>query len=142
MSTFLRVKIGIMSLRCNRIGVDLMHINLCDDVQVLTPIAGKMTYDEFQSELERADLSVRAFAELIGMRPNSISNYAKAGEVPSHLAIIVTLVAELANRAVDYKALIARLEISPKLPRGAACNGEFRGDLRSESERQGKLDLS
>lgn len=101
-----------------------------------------MTYDEFQSELERSDLSVRAFAELIGMRPNSISNYAKTGAVPSHLAIIVTLVAELSDHAVDYKSLIAQLEISPKLPRGAACNGDFRGDLRSASERQGSLDLS
>lgn len=101
-----------------------------------------MTYDEFQSELERADLSVRVFAELIGMRPNSITNYSKAGEVPSHLAIIVTLVGELADRAVDYRALISRLNISPKLPRGAACNGAFRGDLRSVSERQGKLDLT
>lgn len=101
-----------------------------------------MTYDEFQSKLESADLSVRAFAELIGMRPNSVSNYAKAGEVPSHLAIIVTLMAELAEQAIDYGALIDQLEISPKLPRGAACNGNFSGDLRSESERQGRLDLS
>ena len=90
-----------------------------------------MTYDEFQSELERADLSVRSFAELIGMRPNSISNYAMAGEVPSHLAIIVTLVAELADRAINYRVLVDRLEVTPKRPRGAARNGDFRGDLRS-----------
>lgn len=101
-----------------------------------------MTYDEFQSELERADLSVRAFAELVGMRPNSITNYAKVEAVPSHLAIIVTLVAELANRAVDYQEMIDRLEIAPKRPRGAACNGDFRGDLRWEAERQGRLDIS
>lgn len=121
--------------------LDAQHINLCDRrTGAVSDVAG-MTYNEFQAELERADLSVRAFAELIGMRPNSISNYAKADEVPSHLAIIITLIAELANRAIDYKALIERLDISPKRPRGAACNGDFRGDLRAKSERQGRLDL-
>ena len=122
--------------------VDLRHINLCDERTVLAAVFSYMTYDEFLSELERSELSVRAFAQLIGMRPNSTTNYARAGVVPSHLAIIVTLVAELANRAVDYTALIDRLEIAPKLPRGAACYGDFRGDLRSELDRQGKLDLS
>lgn len=100
-----------------------------------------MTYSEFQSELERADLSVRAFAELIGMRPNSISNYAKTGQVPSHLAVIVTLMAELAERAIDYQGLIERLNLSPKRPRGSARNGDFRGDLHQENGRQGRLDL-
>lgn len=101
-----------------------------------------MTYKEFQSELERADLSVRAFAELISMRPNSISNYAKKDELPSHLAVIVTLVAELAERAVDFRSIIERLELSTKRPRGAARNGDFRGDLLQDNGRQGRLDLS
>lgn len=100
-----------------------------------------MTYIEFQTNLERAGLSVRAFAELIGMRPNSVTNYAKTGKVPSHLAVIVTLVAELAERAIDYHDIIERLDLAPKRPRGSARNGDFRGDLHRDSGRQGNLDL-
>lgn len=100
-----------------------------------------MTYEEFQAELDRADLSLRAFAELIGMRPNSVSNYAQSGAIPSHLAIIVTLIAELSDRMVDFRSVISRLNITPKRPRGAAGKGDFRGGLKSEGERQGRLDL-
>ena len=101
-----------------------------------------MTYGEFQSELERADLSIRAFAELVGMRPNSISNYAKSGQIPSHLAIIATLFAELALRAIDYRDMIERLDVTPKRPRGAARNGNFHSNLHQKSGRQGRLDLT
>lgn len=101
-----------------------------------------MTYEEFQAELDRADLSLRAFAELIGMRPNSVSNYAKSGAVPSHLAIIVTLLAVLSDQKVDFRSVIDQLDIAPKRPRGAAGNGDFRGVLKSEVARQGRLDLS
>ena len=101
-----------------------------------------MTYEEFQAELDRADMSVRVFAELIGMRPNSVSNYAKRGEVPSHLAVIVTLMAELSSQAIDFSSALERLDIAPKRPRGAAGNGDFRGDLKAERERQGRLDLA
>ena len=56
-----------------------------------------MSYANFLLELERAGLSVRAFAELVGMNPNSISNYARNGEMPTHLALIAVLVAELGS---------------------------------------------
>ncbi|WP_394155983.1 hypothetical protein [Loktanella salsilacus] len=101
-----------------------------------------MTYEEFQAGLDRADLSIRAFAEIIGMRPNSISNYAKIGMVPSHLAIIVTLMAEMSSREIDFKPLINRLNVDIKRPRGSAGNGNFRGDLKSEGERQARLNLT
>lgn len=52
-----------------------------------------MGYDAFLRDLARASLSIRAFAELIGMNPNSVSNYARSGEVPDKLAIIAALVA-------------------------------------------------
>jgi lambda repressor-like predicted transcriptional regulator len=50
-----------------------------------------MLYTDFLAELGKAGLSVRAFAELIGMNPNSISNHARTGEVPTHLAGIAKL---------------------------------------------------
>lgn len=94
-----------------------------------------LSYDEFLSELGRAGLSVRKFAELVGMRPNSVSNNAKRGEVPNHLAVIATLLAELGVRRIPIDPVFARLELtkSVKKPRGTAAAGKFGGD------KQGRL---
>jgi hypothetical protein len=91
-------------------------------------------YAEFLAELERAGLSVRGFAELIGMNPNSITNYAGRGELPQHIALVAVLVAEMAARGVEYRGAIARVAPTKK-PRGATRLGHFGGD------RQSTLDL-
>ena len=67
-----------------------------------------VTYSEFVAELDRASLSIRAFAALLGMRPNSISNYASVGEVPAHLGLIAALLAELKTHRIGFDAAIAR----------------------------------
>lgn len=94
-----------------------------------------MPYADFLTELARAGLSVRAFADLIGMNPNSISNYARGGEVPSHLALIAALIGELGAQGMDYRRVVARVEVTPKKPRGGGRRGHFGGD------RQSSLDL-
>jgi hypothetical protein len=94
-----------------------------------------MSYVSFLLELERAGLSIRAFAELVGMNPNSISNYARVGELPTHLALIVVLVAELNSHGLNYRQAMAKVELTPKRPRGGARRGRFGGD------RQTNLDL-
>jgi transcriptional regulator with XRE-family HTH domain len=96
-----------------------------------------MLYANFILELDRAGLSVRAFAELVGMNPNSISNYARAGDLPSHLAIIAVLVAELGSRGLDYRQAIAKVEIAPKKPRGGAQRGRFGGDRQTSLDLEG-----
>lgn len=93
-----------------------------------------MSYADFLLELEKARLSVRAFAELIGMNPNSISNYARAGELPSHLALIAVLIAELSVQGIDYRRVMQKVEIAPKKPRGGARRGHFGGDRQSSLE--------
>lgn len=93
-----------------------------------------MPYAEFLAELERAALSVRGFADLIGMNPNSITNYAARGEVPQHIAIVAVLVAELATSGGDYRTAIAKVAPKKK-PRGGSRRGYFGGD------RQPSLDL-
>jgi hypothetical protein len=87
-----------------------------------------MVYSEFLAELTRANLSVRAFAQLMGMNPNSISNYARLGEVPVHLALIAVLIAEMSVQGLDFHGPIARVELTPKRPRGRAQLGHFGGD--------------
>jgi hypothetical protein len=87
-----------------------------------------MSYNDFLNELTRAGLTVRAFAGLIGMNPNSITNYARVQAVPAHLALIAVLIAELSVQGLDYRSLIATVDIAPKKPRGRARQGRFGGD--------------
>lgn len=94
-----------------------------------------MLYAEFLDALGRAGLSVRAFAELVGMNPNSISNYARTGELPTHLALIAVLVAGVSDLGGDYRRVMSKVELAPKKPRGGAGRGRFGGD------RQNNLDL-
>ena len=93
-----------------------------------------MTYDEFIGELGKAGLSVRGFADLLSMRPNSVSNNAKRGEVPSHLAIIAALLAEMHIRGIPYDAVFSRLDLSKKKARGGAAAGRFGGDKQQQLE--------
>jgi transcriptional regulator with XRE-family HTH domain len=94
-----------------------------------------MLYTEFLALLGKAGLSVRAFAELIGMNPNSVSNYARTGDVPTHLALIAVLVVGITELGGDYRQIMSKVEVTPKKPRGAARQGHFGGD------RQTNLDL-
>lgn len=87
-----------------------------------------MSYNDFLDELTKAGLTVRAFAELIGMNPNSITNYARVQAVPGHLALIAVLIAELSVQGLDYRGPIAKVDIAPKKPRGGARQGQFGGD--------------
>jgi hypothetical protein len=88
----------------------------------------------FLAELDRAGLSVRSFAELVGMNPNSITNYAGRGELPQHIGLLAVLIAEMAVGGLNYRAAIAKVAPTKK-PRGATRRGHFGGD------RQANLDL-
>ena len=87
-----------------------------------------MSYEEFLIHLGRVGLSVRAFAELVGMNPNSITNYARATELPSHLALIAVLIVRISELGGDYRQAMSKVELTPKRPRGAARRGHFGGD--------------
>ena len=87
-----------------------------------------MTYTEFLAELSQAALSVRKFAALVQMHPNSVSNYARSGEVPTHLAVIAALLAELRRNGIDHQPVFSRIRVAAKRPRGAAEHGRFGGN--------------
>jgi len=86
-----------------------------------------MTYDEFRRQLGKAGVTAREFAELVALNPNSITNYARQGGVPSHLAVIVALMGEMAEHKIDFRPVLAGIEISQKKQRGAGI-GKFGGD--------------
>lgn len=91
-----------------------------------------MTYEEFQRQLGKAGITVREFAELLRMNRNSVTNCATRGEVPSHLAVIVILMAQLAEEGLDFRAPLRHVEIEPKRPRGAGSRGRFGGDRQAD----------
>lgn len=91
-----------------------------------------MQYPEFQRQLGKAGLTVREFAELLKMNRNSVSNYARQGSVPAHLAVIATLLATLAEHRIDFRPLLAGLEIEEKKPRGSGTQGQFGGSRQAD----------
>tara|TARA_E500000318_G_scaffold111102_1_gene128492 strand:+ start:2439 stop:2768 length:330 start_codon:yes stop_codon:yes gene_type:complete len=95
-----------------------------------------MPYADFLVELGKAGLSVRAFADLVGMNPNSISNYARTGELPTHLALIAVLITGVSDLGGDYRHIMSKVTLTPKKVRGGARKGHFGGD------RQNSLDLA
>lgn len=92
--------------------------------------AVRMTYSEFQRQLGKAGLTIREFSELLQMSRNSLTNYAAGGDIPSHLAVIVTLMAEMAEHGLGFRDAVHKIKIQPKKPRGAASNGRFGAKLR------------
>lgn len=86
-----------------------------------------MTYDEFLRQLGKAGLNIREFAEAVKMNRNSVTNLAKQGEVPSHLAVIATLMGILADHHIQFLDALAQIQIKPKKPRGSAAKGRFGG---------------
>lgn len=85
-----------------------------------------MNYEEFRRQLGKAGLTAKDFAELVKLNRNSITNYAKTGEVPSHLAVIAALLGEMAEHKIDFRNVLSRIEITPNKPRGAGV-GKFGG---------------
>ena len=49
----------------------------------------KVTYKELQIELLEMGLSIKDLANLLGMNPNSITNYKSIGIIPMNLAITI-----------------------------------------------------
>lgn len=98
-----------------------------------SPVRGApMTYDEFQRHIGKAGLTLKEFAGLIRMNRISISNLAKKGEVPSHLAVMACLMGEMADHRVDFRAALSRIDIEPRKPRGAAAAGRFGGSRQKD----------
>lgn len=91
-----------------------------------------MTYTEFLRQLGKAGLSAKEFAELLGMNRNSITNCASKTEVPTHLAVIASLMAEMAEHQLDFKQVMQRISFEPKKARGAGKQGRFGGDTQAE----------
>lgn len=87
-----------------------------------------MKYDEFQVTIRKAGLTNCEFAELFRMNKVSLSNYARKGDVPSHLAAIATLLKVMADNEIDFREPIKGINIPPKKARGMGKDATFRSE--------------
>lgn len=92
----------------------------------------RMTYIEFQRQVYKAGLTLNEFAELTRMNRISLSNRKKKGDVPTHWAVTAVLIAEMAERQVDFREILSRIEIEPKRPRGGGIHGRFGGSRQKD----------
>lgn len=95
-----------------------------------------MTYEEFKRQLGKAGLTAKDFADLVKLNPNSITNYAQAGEVPPHLAIIVALMGEMAENSLDFRPALSKIKIEQTKTRGSP-KGHFGGSKPVNEPEQG-----
>ena len=109
------------------------HLNLCATLRWSEVTSLILPYQDFLEKLKRVGLSVRQFVELIGMNPNSILNYMRAGELPTKLALISTLVVGISGIGGDYRRITSRVERVRKKPRGSTRSGIFGGGWQSNA---------
>lgn len=91
-----------------------------------------MDYKEFRRQLGKAGLTNRSFAELVKINPNSVTNYKKDGDVPSHWAIVALLMGVLADNKIEFKDALNGIEIEPNKVRGNAAKGRFGGSKQAD----------
>lgn len=65
-----------------------------------------MKYQELQIELLKIGFTIKDLANLIGMNPNSITNYKSKDLIPLNLAIILSLITSLKNNGIDPETII------------------------------------
>ena len=69
-----------------------------------------MPYTEFQRLIGKAGLSIKEFAALLDMKPNSITNYSKQGVVPTHIAVIVALISTMKDEGLDFYPIFKKVK--------------------------------
>ena len=69
-----------------------------------------MPYTEFQRLVGKAGLSIKEFAALLEMKPNSITNYSKQGVVPTHIAVIVALISTMKDEGLDFFPIFEKVK--------------------------------
>jgi predicted transcriptional regulator len=70
-----------------------------------------LDYREFRRHLGKAGFSVNQFAELLEVRPNSVSNYRRMPTVPRIYSLLAVLLGDCVDRGVDVTTLFERFRI-------------------------------
>lgn len=70
-----------------------------------------LTYSEFRRHLGKAGVTINDFAAYLCVRPSSVSNYAKTGEVPRTYAMLAVLMGEAVDHGIPIAGVLARYGI-------------------------------
>lgn len=65
-------------------------------------------------------------------RGNSLTNYKKSGEAPSHWAIVALLMGVMSEHKLDFKEALNGIEIKPNKVMGNAAKGRFGGSKQTD----------
>ena len=68
-----------------------------------------MPYEEFQRLIGKSGLSIKEFALLLDMHPNSVFHYKKIGKVPMQIAVIVSLISMMKEDGVDFYPVFEKI---------------------------------
>lgn len=82
-----------------------------------------MDYEELTRNVGKAGLTLKQFAHLLKMTPNSITNLKGKAVIPKHIAIIAVLLGEMVDKKVDYKGVLERVDIGSYKARTTRFNG-------------------
>lgn len=69
-----------------------------------------MTYTDLQIELLEIGLSIKDLANLLGMNPNSITNYKRTKVIPLNLAITISLISYLKKTGITPEDIINEIK--------------------------------
>ena len=83
---------------------------VCVILLIQTDCIITMPYEEFQRLMGKAGLSIKEFATLLDMNPNSITNYKKIGKVPTHIAVLVYLLSSMKDEGVDFYPIFEKIK--------------------------------
>lgn len=86
-----------------------------------------MNYREFKRNIGKSGLTLNEFAQLLKMSTNSVTNLSKKEKVPKNLAIIATLLGEMADKGVEYKHLFENMDIEQQKSRVQGAFGKRQG---------------
>lgn len=74
-----------------------------------------MSYEELVNNISLAGLSIKEFAELIKVRPTSITNLkSDESKIPKALFIISALIRDMKQANMDYKKTIGEIDFDYK----------------------------
>ena len=86
-----------------------------------------MNYREFKRNIGKSGLTLNEFAQLLKMSTNSVTNLSKKEKVPKNLAIIATLLGEMADKGIEYKHLFKNMDIEQQKSRVQGAFGKRQG---------------
>lgn len=69
-----------------------------------------MPYEEFQRLIGKSGLSIKEFAQLLDMNPNSITNYKKIGKVPTQIAVITVILSDMKDDGIDFYPIFEKVK--------------------------------